>query len=80
MAKKQKQDEFEKQIGVLKEQIQAIQEGVCKLKSVGMRESVLYMLISRAAGVNTRGKPIPIGVIRRVMEGIDGLHDYVFPE
>lgn len=77
---KNNEKNFEGQMALLNEQINIMQEGICKLKTFGLRESVLYLLIQKASGTDSRGKPIPTGVIKAVMKGIEGLREYVFPE
>jgi len=66
----------------LKTQIDAIQHGVRLIRESGISEKALFLLIQRAApsfgGYNKR-KP-SIGMIRSVIEGMDALKEYVFPE
>jgi len=65
-----------------KSQIEAIQDGVQRIRDSGISDDALYVLIQRAAptfGGQTKKKP-SISMIRAVMAGMDRLKEYVFPD
>ncbi len=75
--------EFKKQVDDLKVEIKSIQEGVFKLRTTGIRENLIYSMIQKASdnvGGRCHSQPIPIATIKAIMEGIEGLYEYVFPE
>lgn len=65
-----------------KQQIESIQEGVRLIRESGISEDALYHLIQRASPTyGTRpARKVSIKMIRAVMDGMDALKEYVFPE
>ena len=67
----------------LKVEIKAIQKGVCELRSTGLRDNLIYLIIQKASG-NVGGhyqsKAVPIKMVQAIVEGIEGLYDYAFSE
>ena len=77
-----KKDEFEKELEDLKSQIKAIQEGIRKLRKTGMNINLIYLMIQKASphvGGRYKYTPVSVKVIKAVLDGIEGLYDYVFP-
>ena len=74
--------EFEKQIGDLRQEIKAVQDGVFKLQTTGLRESLIIIAIQKASP-NVGGKfncnPISVGTIKAIIKGISNVYDYAFP-
>lgn len=72
---------FNSKIEGLKKQISALQKGVADLKASGIRENILFIAIQKSAGIHHGGNnPIPIGHIKNILEGIENLDSYLFPE
>ena len=81
-----KKNIFQEQMEQLKEQIEAIGKAVGELRTSGINERVLLAIIQKAANRHYakiklyRDKPISLKAIKAVLDGIEGLTEYVFPE
>ncbi len=77
---------FQEQMEQLKVQIEAIGKAVGELRTSGINEKVLLAIIQKAANKHhkisfrTQNRPISLKVIKAVLDGIEGLTEYVFPE
>lgn len=78
--------EFQQLMEELKSKIYSIQKAVAGLRKTGIDEKVLFKMIQDSAKKHyhpTYGyKPtaITIKVVRAVIEGIEGLEEFVFPK
>ncbi|MCK5236619.1 MAG: hypothetical protein KAR06_06500 [Deltaproteobacteria bacterium] len=69
------------ELAQLREEIRALQQAVESIKAHGIRESLLMIAIQRSAGmVGHPAKLIPMGHVKGVLEGIEYLEGYMFPE
>ena len=79
MPRKRKENE---PLAEFKQQIESVQEGVRLIRESGISDEALFLLIQRASpsyGVRPARK-VSIRMIRAVIEGMDALKDFVFPE
>ena len=78
--------EFQKRMDELKEKIGGISKAFVGLKKTGISEDVLFKIIRDAANSHYSApnygnrNPITIKLIRAVVEGVQGLEEYVFPK
>ena len=64
-------------ISHLEKQVANINKAVQDLRETGIREEVIFLLIQKSAG-NVKFKPVPIKLVKAVVEGIESLEEYVF--
>ncbi len=60
----------------LQERVAAIQKTIEAIKTSGVSEKALFLLVQHSAP-SVKGKKIPVGVIKAVFDGMDGLEDFI---
>ena len=72
---------FKERIDDFRKKALAVQEAVCELRATGLNEHVIYFAIQRASQKhNTSMSPIGVGDIKAIMQGLEGIEGYLFPE
>jgi len=80
MAARRKKTEMEEDILKLKGMLETVERMVKGIKTTGISDRALYLLIQAAAGTGSRGRKIPMSTIRAVVEGMEAIREFTFPE
>lgn len=80
MAKRTKGDEIDTSVDLaqLKTEVRAISRAVKQIRSTGISEDALVLLIQHSAGF-VGSKRVSRKMILAVIDGMEGLSEYVFP-
>ena len=62
----------------LEEEVKAISESVTKIRESGLSRRAIELLIQHSAPGLPYGKRVSIKMIRAVMDGMEGLHEFLF--
>ncbi len=60
----------------LQERVAAIQKTIEAIKTSGVSERALFLLVQHSAP-SVKGKKIPVSVIKAVFDGMDGLEAFI---
>ena len=72
---------FKEQINDFRQKAVALQKAVTELKAMGLNERVLMFAIQQAAQKhNNKYAPIGIAEIKAILQGLEGIENYLFPE
>jgi len=84
MKEKKVEPEITVKIKDLRAKVQAIQKGVKSLKTVGVEEKILTLLIQKSAQRYYKGtyghRHLGVGTVKAVLKGMENLEKYIFEE
>jgi hypothetical protein len=79
--KKADKEKFIESMEDVKDRIREVQDGVRALKATGISDEMLYHMIQKSSpNVGPKRTPVPIKIIKGIVQGLDRLYEVTFPD